>query len=110
MRGLYDARKGGVKPLVNIWATVLGFSSPTITKGYDWMMNITIVDESVPLPETGEDAKEEAVAATTMVIFCRQRDELPKIQKAGDVLRLHRVEIQVRSLLQVCFKAVLFTM
>lgn len=97
MRGLYEARKGGIAPMVNLNATVLGFSSPTLTKGYDWMLNVTLVDESTPLPDTSNDASDEAVAATTIVIFCRQRDDLPKVCKAGDVLRMHRVGIQVRT-------------
>ena len=95
MRGLYEARNGGVAPMVNLYATVLGFSSPTLTKGYDWMLNVTLVDESVPLPDMSNGASDEAVKATTIVIFCRQREDLPKVCKAGDVLRLHRVGIQV---------------
>ena len=100
LRGIYEARKAAsssTSPMltVNLFAAVLGFSSPTLTKGYDWMINIALVDESTPLPAIG-DNENEIVAATTNVIFCRQKDELPKILKAGDVLRLHRVGIQVR--------------
>lgn len=104
MRGLYEARKGGGQFMVNVFATVLGFSSPSLTKGYDWMMNVTLVDESLPLPETGNDANDDPVAAISCVIFCRDREALPKLRRAGDVLRIHRVALQVRRMLSVLLR------
>lgn len=101
MRGLYEARNRGVNvkgPKVNVFAAVLGFSSPELTKGYDWKVVVTLVDESTPLPTMGEGNEDETLATTTIVIFCKQREELPELLKAGDVLRMHRVEIQVRRM------------
>lgn len=104
MRGLHEAHQGGsVSPLVvNLYGAVLGFTAPTLTKAHDWMVNIALVDESTPLPTNGE-REEDSVAATTVVIFCRERDQLPQLRKAGDVLRLHGVGIQVRR--QFCWCA-----
>lgn len=70
---------------------VIGFSTPTITRGFDYQVNVTLVDESVPLPAAGDDI----VAATGLSIFCKEKDALPRIVKAGDVLTCHRVAIQV---------------
>lgn len=95
LRDIHNSRKGGVKPVVNVFAAVLGFSSPTMTRGYDYQVNVTLVDESLPLPGIGDDAKDDVIAATTIVIFCKEKEGLPKILKAGDVLRLHRVALQV---------------
>lgn len=81
--------------MVNVFATVIGFSTPSLTRGYDWMINVTLVDESTPLPDMSDDARDETVAATSCIIFCKNREELPKLRKAGDVLRLHRVMVQV---------------
>jgi hypothetical protein len=52
------------------------------------------VDESTPLP-INDERSEDSVASTTAVIFCADRDQLPHLVKAGDVLRLHRVGVQV---------------
>ena len=82
---------------VNVYGAVLGFTAPALTKAHDWMINITLVDESTPLPTNGEGGKD-SVAATTLVIFCRERDQLPRLLKAGDILRLHHVAVQVRHL------------
>jgi hypothetical protein len=107
IRGLYEARKGAGQCTVNVFATVLGFSSPSLTKGYDWMMNVTLVDESLPLPETGDNANDDPVAAIPCVIFCRDREALPKLKRAGDVLRIHRVAVQVRWTGQCAFTVAL---
>jgi Telomeric single stranded DNA binding POT1/CDC13 len=53
------------------------------------MMAVSLVDESLPLPgETGE------VRTVNLNIFSKQREEMPQIQFAGDVLRAHRVKVQ----------------
>jgi hypothetical protein len=97
VRALNESHKGGSlsPPVVNLYGAVLGFTSPTLTKAHDWQVNIALVDESTPLP-TKDERSEDCVAATTAVIFCRERDQLPRLVKAGDVLRLHRVGVQVR--------------
>lgn len=92
LRGIHNARKGGEKPVANVFCAVLGFSSPTMSRGYDYQVNVTLVDDSLPLPTAGED---DVVAATPIIIFCKEKDNLPQILKAGDVLRLHRVAVQV---------------
>lgn len=113
MRSIHETQQGGSpKTLVknndgallsvNLYGAVLGFTAPTLTKAHDWMVNIMLVDESTPLPTNGEGEKD-SVAATSLVIFCRERDQLPRLLRAGDILRLHRVVVQVRHLLLACF-------
>lgn len=82
---------------MNVFAAVLGFSAPSLAKNYAWKISVTLVDESTPLPAAGE---EEVVVATTINIFCKEPEELPKILMAGDVLRMHHVKINVRKLFE----------
>lgn len=77
----------------NVMCAVIGFSTPTMTRGFDYQVNVTLVDETVPLPAVGDDI----VAATGLSIFCKDKDALPRIVKAGDILTCHRVAIQVLS-------------
>jgi hypothetical protein len=35
---------------------------------------------------------------TTLVMFCKQAKDLPKLTRMGDVLRMHRVSLNVRMM------------
>lgn len=69
----------------NLFALVTGFSAPSRTKRGDWKLNVTLVDQAF-------DA--ESTTALTLVIFCRDRKQLPNFSIAGEVLRIHRVVVQ----------------
>ena len=53
---------------------------------------MTIVDDSLSLPDPNDDN----FPSTTVVFFHLQPDKLPKVQRAGDVIRLQRAGLQVR--------------
>jgi hypothetical protein len=72
--------------MVCIYAVVLGFSSPNQNKRGDWMMTATLVDEG------------SFATPTTLIMFCKEAKDLPKLTRMGDVLRMHRVSLQVRRM------------
>jgi len=69
----------------NIYSVVIGFGGVKQTNKGDWMMNVTLLDDTcgestdIPIP---------------LIIFCQHRNHLPDLRRAGDVLRLHRVRVQ----------------
>jgi hypothetical protein len=107
LRALTEPHKGGsFSPQVNLYGAVLGFTSPTLTKAHDWQINIALVDESTHLPTT--DERNEDVASTTAVIFCRERDQLPRLVQAetfcGCILSVFRYVYMVDVLLNGAFQ------
>eukprot|EP00977_Amphora_coffeiformis_P027630 scaffold34627_cov159-Amphora_coffeaeformis.AAC.7 len=78
--------------IVDILAVVLGFGHPSRTKRGDWMVSVTLVDDSLPL-ET-ESSTTDSLMAVNVNIFVKEEFNLPKLRFAGDVLRLHRVKLQ----------------
>lgn len=93
--------------LTNAYGLVLGFSPHRMTKRGDWMVSVTLVDESLPVsPEVlyDEDQENEVCDETgrpslpmpciQINIFTKQRKELPALRSMGDVLRMHRVKVQ----------------
>jgi len=68
------------KPQVDLYGLVVGFTPPSQTKRGDWMCQCNLVDESCTLP-------------VTLIIFSRDVEDLPKFQKMGDVLRMHRIVV-----------------
>lgn len=85
------AREEGtkVKCIVNVFAVVIGFGSPAMTKRGEWMMSVALVDDSLPL-----DDEEDSLKTVNVNIFAKDKLYLPKIRFGGDVLRLHRVQVQ----------------
>ena len=83
--------------VVDVYGAVLGFTSPSFTKKGDWMITVTLIDESTPALEeasTGTDAGSKSISHITMIIFTSDKKKLPQISCAGDILRAHRVVAQ----------------
>jgi hypothetical protein len=65
---------------LNIYAVVLGFTSPSQTRRGDWKLSTTLVDPSCTKP-------------ITLTMYFRSAEGLPKLACMGDVLRIHRAKI-----------------
>ena len=70
---------------ISLRAVVLAFRCAFQTKGGDWMMAVSLIDD------TNEPH-------LTAVMFSRDRSMLPKLLCVGDVLCLRTVRSQVRTL------------
>jgi hypothetical protein len=89
---MYERPDMGKFGKVNVYGVVVGFQAPRITKRGDWMITASLIDKSLPLP-----GQEGAGLPVTLVVFCKQQTQLPQLVRMGDVLRMHRVSLQVRS-------------
>jgi hypothetical protein len=76
---------------VNLYGVVLGFGSPAKTKRGDWMVSIALVDETLSLEN---DQVHDSVNTVNINIFAKALQDLPDIRYAGDVLRMHRVQLR----------------
>ncbi|XP_062404261.1 protection of telomeres protein 1 isoform X2 [Sardina pilchardus] len=65
---------------VNVYGVVTFFKLPFPTKGTDYCSTLKLTDPSG--------------ATVCCTIFCENQENHPKIFKAGDVIRLHRVKVQ----------------
>jgi hypothetical protein len=88
---MYERPNMGKTGKVNVYGVVVGFQAPRITKRGDWMITVSLIDKSLPLP--GEKG---AGLPVTLVVFCKERNKLPRLVTMGDVIRMHRVSMQVR--------------
>jgi len=99
--------------MVNVYGAVLGIRPPQLTKKSEWMMQINLTDESLPIEVTkntqgktkatttltsvqGTESRtvvdeKRQIASVTLLIFCLRFEDLPQIFCAGDILRVHRV-------------------
>ncbi|XP_048113874.1 protection of telomeres protein 1 isoform X1 [Alosa alosa] len=66
---------------VNVYGVVTFFKLPFPTKGTDYCSTLKLTDPSG--------------ATVSCTIFCENQENHPKIFKAGDVIRLHRVKAQM---------------
>jgi hypothetical protein len=73
---------------VNLYASIVAVTPPRITKRGDWMIAATLIDESCQTP-------------ITINIFCRKQNGLPKLIYMGDVIRIHRAALEVRTYLVI---------
>jgi hypothetical protein len=89
---MYARPNMGKTGKVNVYGVVVGFQAPRMTKRGDWMITASLIDKSLPLP--GQEASGLPI---TLVVFCKERKQLPQLVTMGDVLRMHRVSMQVRS-------------
>ena len=80
-----DAGKGH-NLRINLYASIVGVTPPRITKRGDWMIAATLIDDSCQKP-------------MTINIFCKRQDLLPKLVWMGDVIRIHRAVLEVRTCL-----------
>ncbi len=91
---------------VNIYAIVLSFGIPKLTKKGQWMMQITLTDDSIALGNEASDILrvERSIPKNfSMTFFNRSRDFFPKIFCAGDIIRCHRILPEVRNRLLTLF-------
>jgi hypothetical protein len=99
MEGIFQRTKGhwSKQREVNIYAIVLSFSVPKLTRKGHWMMNITVTDESISSGNDEDHSNNESekgdriVPSMTVTIFRPSRESLPLVLSAGDILRCHRV-------------------
>jgi hypothetical protein len=64
------------------------------------MISVSLVDDSLSLPIT--DAAEPVIHQVSINIFCKKKEDLPRLYRMGDVLRMHRVELKVRKFKGCC--------
>ena len=72
----------GRNATVNIYAAVQSLSPPKITKRGDWMITVTLIDDSCTTP-------------VVLNIFCKEQSQLPKVVWMGDIIRVHRARVEV---------------
>ena len=82
-----------VYPSATVIGVVVGFNLPSRTKTNNWMMTVAIVDQSLP---TDDNQYGDGFRAVQVNIFRKNCEDLPKIRRAGDLLRLKDAGIQVR--------------
>jgi hypothetical protein len=96
----YSSRMDGKFLSVNVIGIVLGFGAPNMTRRNQWMISLSIVDDTLPLPGTtrihqDEDLLDEGIAVITVCVFANHREDLPDVHQAGDVLHLNCVGVQL---------------
>ena len=77
---LADLRSGDKK--VNIFGVVKEFTPPVQSRGTDLCSVLTLLDESDPL------------VGVKCINFNRIEDKLPQVRKVGDVVSLHRINVE----------------
>lgn len=78
---LLDFRDGDKKQ--NVICVVKEFTSPAPSRGSDYYCLLTLVDESNP-----DDG-------LRVVIFNKDADKLPQVQREGDIVCIHRLEAKI---------------
>ncbi|CAJ1928291.1 unnamed protein product [Cylindrotheca closterium] len=79
LRNAMDAQPEYTKFLFSVCAAVVGFTCGRRTKRGDWMMSATLVDQT---------SNEKP---TTLIVFAKDREDFPKISRAGDILYMHNI-------------------
>ncbi|XP_063052154.1 protection of telomeres protein 1 [Engraulis encrasicolus] len=69
--------------VVNVYAVVTFFKLPYPTRGTDYCSTMKLTDQSG--------------AKVGCNIFCAKQDNHPKIFKTGDIIRLHRMKVQIHG-------------
>jgi Telomeric single stranded DNA binding POT1/CDC13 len=75
--------------LIGLYGVVLGFGTPRRTKRGDWFVSATLVDDSFPL---GDDSTD--LLTVNINMFNSDRNRLPDLRYAGDVVRIHRAKVE----------------
>lgn len=81
-------------PSVTVVGVILAFSQPCRTKTNQWMLSVSLVDQSIPVVDKDDEGIEKLIVMNVN-IFRKYRQELPSLRKVGDLLRLHDAGIQV---------------
>ncbi|ELU00652.1 hypothetical protein CAPTEDRAFT_225881 [Capitella teleta] len=72
------------KTKANVWGVVRFFKSPTRSRGSDYNLFLTLVDPSIVAVQS----------KLRCSFFARTAEGLPEVQRSGDIVRIHRLEIQ----------------
>lgn len=112
LRGVYNRYKdtprahGGRnsgRVYVNIYATVILFSQHHPTNGTDRTMAISLIDETTC---GGDDPVDKP--PIILNVFVKNVEDFPQIRQVGDILRMHRVGIDVSTIILFPFFSVGF--
>ena len=83
---------------IDMYGVVLSFSVPKLTKRKEWMMQVTLTDDSINFRANGNNGNDTSrnenhtgPQSITINIFRQSIDLLPKLKRAGDILRGHRL-------------------
>ena len=93
------------KKYFNCYAVVISFTPPQMTRKCDWTTSITITDDSLcslhaisselassnSVSMIGSSSQERKM---TLNIFAKNKNSLPSLSCAGNVLRCHRIQLQ----------------
>jgi hypothetical protein len=83
------SRVNSSKPcFTNVFASVIGFRPPRKTT-VDWMLSVQVVDDSARVDESTP------VTPIQLNFFAHEKEDLPNLWKAGDVLRLQRCKVRL---------------
>ena len=74
---------------INFYGVVTEWDAPRQTTN-DLLMTLKLIDPTI----VGDD-QEQFANAIGLLVFARQRHQLPQVLKPGDIIRLHRVKVQV---------------
>jgi hypothetical protein len=67
----------------HVYGVVTQFGMPKQTRGTDWMLSLSLIDESLPAD------------GFAVNVFAPAKKDLPVVKRVGDVVRLHRVTVQL---------------
>lgn len=84
-----------VKRTINTFGVALSFTQPSITARGQWTVSVVLVDKELKLYENEVGKTNPYIDSITCNFFARldDKDALPKVRYAGDVLRLHDVSL-----------------
>lgn len=74
-----------VNKKVDIYGVVIGYEKPKPTKRSDMISTMTITDMSYHSP------------GLRLLVFASDSEKLPRVKTIGDIIRLHRVKIEVHK-------------
>ncbi|GAX14046.1 hypothetical protein FisN_5Lh030 [Fistulifera solaris] len=77
------------KCLCDVMAVVLSFTPARQLKESDWMMTVSLIDESIA-PSNVDDEPQ----SISINIFGIGKHHFPHVRLAGDVIRMHRLEVK----------------
>ena len=95
---------------ISVFGVVLGFSPPSLTATREWKMSMVLIDESLPTstthiqgqsegcsnsPNCNDENKDVHVPSITVVLFVKNKSNLPVMRSAGDVVCCSNATLQM---------------
>lgn len=74
----------------NFYGIILCYTVPKLTRAGDWMVTITVFDDTINDIDDKEQ-QGQSISTFSMTLFNKNKDSLPNILCAGDIIRFHRV-------------------